>query len=296
MKKIEINSYDEAEHWTAINERNIYLSYTEECHDNFMNHAHSSCELLLVVRGGADYTIHNVIHHIQEHDLFIIGAMDPHYRTITDFPFTRYGLTIMPAFLESLPILNEYINIYQTHKAEDYMKLKYLNNDEFEQIRSIFLQIGEETTDIQSSNADMIYALLLQLTVLLNRRLNYEKLNLTGNSTYQSMLEIKSFIDTNCSENLSLNSLSAMFFLQPNTISSTFAKCFGVNIKGYIDSVRITKAVSILENSSASVTEIALQAGYSNVSTFIRQFGTKMGLSPYQYRKKFLEYRIGSRA
>lgn len=292
MKKIEINAYDETEHWTAINERNVYLSYTEEDHENFMNHVHSSCELLLVEQGGADYTIDNVVYHLQKNDLFIIGAMDPHYRIITDFPFIRYGLTILPAFLGSLPILNEYVNIYRTQKPEDFMKLKSIENDEFEQIRSIFLNLGEETTQIQSNNSDMIYALLLQLTIILNRRLNYEKLNLAGNSTYQSMIDIKNYIDMNYYEELSLSELSLKFYLQPNTISRAFINCFGININNYINSVRVTKAVSMLENSSISITDLAMQVGYTSVNTFIRQFGSKMGLSPHQYRKKFLEFRI----
>ncbi len=293
MKEIEVNGYDEAEHWAAINERNIYLSYTGENRENFMNHVHGSCELLLVVQGGADYTINNEVYSIREHDLLIIGAMDPHYRVITDFPFVRYGLTVLPAFLEALPILNEYANVYRTPAPADFSKLKHLTGEEYEQIRSLFLQIGEETTQVQSSSSDLVYALLLQLTIFLNRRLGYEKRDRTANRTYQAMLEIKSYIDLNYAGNLSLRELSSKFYLQPNTISKAFITCFGVHMKNYIDSVRITKAVGILETSSISITELALQVGYDSVNTFLRQFRAKMGLSPYQYRKKFLEYESG---
>jgi AraC-like DNA-binding protein len=296
MKKIELNAYNETEHWIALNERNIYLSYTEDDQQSFMNHVHSSCELLLVEQGGADYTIDNLVYHLQKHDLFIIGAMDPHLRTMTDYPFIRYGLTFMPAYVGSFPIINEYVNIYSTQKPENFIKLKNIEEDEFEKLRNIFLRLGEESTQIQSNNSDMIYALLLQLTIILKRRLNYGKLNLAGNNTYQSMLNIRSYIDANYCENLSLNELSKKFYLQPNTISRDFRSCFSININNYINSVRITNAVSILEKSSISITDLASQVGYTSINTFIRQFGTKMGLSPYQYRKKFIEYMINTQA
>lgn len=290
MKIIGLNSYDEVEHRIAQDERNVYLSYSQDSNKNYLNHVHSSCELLLVEKGGANYTINNTVYHLEANDVFIIGAMDPHFREVTDFPYVRYGLNLLPAYLESLPIINHYTKIYRTHNAEEYKKLKILSPDDFSKIRDIFLYLGEESTNIQNDSTDMINALLLQLSILLKRHLQHDKLDMSANTTYQSMLNIKNYIDENFYEDLSLSDLSRRFFLQPNTISRSFKSCFDVNINSYINSVRITRAVRILENSSVSITDLSAQVGYGSINTFLRQFGNKMGMSPFLYRKRFLEY------
>ena len=100
------------------------------------------------------------------------------------------------------------------------------------------------------------------------------------------MNEIKAYIDLHYHEELSLSKLSKQFFLQPNTISKNFRKIWGKNINYYINSVRITNAVRILDTENISITELSERVGYDNVNTFLRQFKEKMDVSPLQYKKR----------
>lgn len=100
------------------------------------------------------------------------------------------------------------------------------------------------------------------------------------------MNELKHYIDTHYQEDLSLSNLSKIFYLQPGTISKNFRQIWGKNINRYINSVRITNAVRILDKSDISITELAEMVGYENVNTFLRQFKEKMDVSPLQYRKR----------
>lgn len=100
------------------------------------------------------------------------------------------------------------------------------------------------------------------------------------------MNEIKAYIDLHYHEELSLSKLSKQFFLQPNTISKNFRKIWGKNINYYINSVRITNAVKILDTENISITELSERVGYDNVNTFLRQFKEKMDVSPLQYKKR----------
>ena len=58
------------------------------------------------------------------------------------------------------------------------------------------------------------------------------------------------------------------------------------NINYYINSVRITNAVRILDTENISITELSERVGYDNVNTFLRQFKEKMDVSPLQYKKR----------
>lgn len=290
MYTIELNGYDEPEHWAALNEKNVYLSYTADFGQHVINHMHKSCEILLVEQGGAEYTINGVAHQLAPGTIFVMGGLDAHKRVINEFPFVRYGLTLMPSYLESLPIVNEYLGVYRTQSYPDFLKLTNLPDPVFDEIRGLFLALGEETAGAQRGRSDMVYALLLQLTIVLTRLLNADRLAPTVNPAYKTMLEIRDYIDACYSEPLSLEQLARQFFINSTAISRGFPACFGTNISTYIRSVRITNAARRLESSSDTVTDVGVKVGYQGVNTFIRQFRETMGVTPLQYRKQFYEH------
>lgn len=287
---IELNGYEEADHWKAINEKDVYLSYTGDFAPHNMGHMHMSCEMLLVEQGGADYVIDGSRYTLEPRSLLIIGSMDLHRRTLTDLPFIRYGLTLMPGFLESLPIVNEHLGVFKSPSPEVFAKLAPLPDQVFDEVREIFLALGEETISVRPGTSSMVYAHLVRLAVILSRLLNSDPVAPLLTPAYTSVAEIREYIDSNFAEPLSLESLSEKFFMSQATISRRFAARFGTNISNYICSVRITSASRLLETTNGSVTEIAARVGFHSVNTFIRQFRDKIGVTPLQYRKQYEQH------
>ncbi len=279
-----LNDYNELEHAYAQDNQNIYVSYTGDYKANPLSHVHNSCELLFVEKGSGVYRIGNEEYAVGPRDVLIIGALDTHSRKFMEVPCIRYGLNLQPGYLEKLPVLNTYMNLYQTHSVKEAQKLKNIEPESFDRLVQLLLLLRKETENNSSGEGDMCYALLLELTITLQRLLNLEKLNLSD--SYRTMVDIKEYINLHYTEDLSLEELSRRFYLQQNTISKNFKKTFGSNINTYINSVRISNAVRILESESVSITELAALVGYGSVNTFLRQFKEKMGESPLQYRKK----------
>lgn len=283
-----LNDYTEEEHFKALNGQNVYVSHTGDYKGNPLYHVHNSCELLFFEEGEAEYRIGNTFYRMKPNDVLIIGGTDPHSRKFTKTPCLRYGLTVLPAFLQSLPIINSYMNVYRTQNQEDAKKLTCIDEATFQRMVQILWQLREETKENVQGRGDLVYALLLEMTIYLKRLLNLEKQDVSG--TYKIMSDVKNYIDFHYMEDLSLNELSRRFFLQPNTISKNFGKTFGKNINSYINSVRVTNAVRILEVSDVSITELSGMVGYTSINTFLRQFREKMGVSPLQYKKRFEQY------
>lgn len=63
-----------------------------------------------------------------------------------------------------------------------------------------------------------------------------------------------------------------------------FKACFGCQPAAYISSVRIEHAKALLETGEYSVSEVAIQSGYDNVSYFSYRFRETTGMTPSQYR------------
>ncbi|MDO4677025.1 MAG: AraC family transcriptional regulator [Eubacteriales bacterium] len=286
MKKEDfLNNYTEDNHNRALNYQNVYVSHSGDYRANPIRHVHNACEIIFVEEGGGVYHINGEPYMIEERSVLIIGGTDPHSRIFTKTPCIRYGLTILPSFLHMLPIINSYMNVFRTQSPKDAEKLVNIDEDIFQRLIQLVLLLHEETQDNGDGRGDMVYALLLEMTIILKRLLFLEKQEVSG--TYKMMSDIKNYIDLHYAEELSLKELSGLFYLQPNTISKNFGKIFGKNVNNYINSVRVANAVRFLEEEEISITELADRVGYSSVNTFLRQFREKMGVSPLQYKKRF---------
>ncbi len=274
----------------ALNEQNVYVTHTSNSDFEVINQRHTSVELLFCEEGEADYKINEEIYSVGKNDILIIGAMDFHFRKITKVPFNRYGLTMLPTYMRTIPAVNDYLSIYETLSPEKSMLLKGLPDREFAEYVHILRHLREETRNAKADSAEIVAAYIHILTLMLKRKLNFQNSKITHSPLHQTMLQIKSYIDLNYKEDLSLEKLGELFYFQPGTISKYFKLEFNTNIKKYINTVRVSNAVRLLEKSNISIEALAMEVGYANVNTFLRQFNEMMQISPLQYRKKHLAY------
>lgn len=88
--------------------------------------------------------------------------------------------------------------------------------------------------------------------------------------------------------NFSIKNMASELGTTPSNLSHYFKKATGQNISKYIDSLKISKAVELLET-PLKVAEIAEQLGYSTTAVFIENFKRVRGMTPNQYRKSRLD-------
>ena len=61
----------------------------------------------------------------------------------------------------------------------------------------------------------------------------------------------------------------------------------------YINQIRLGQAVQMLMHTDVSVTDIAMEVGFENISYFIRLFARTYQETPLQFRKKHPIFHIG---
>lgn len=274
----------------ALNEQGVYVNHTSNMDFEVLNQSHNSVEIIFCEEGEANYYINKEVYSISKNDILIIGAMDFHFRKIITVPYNRYGLTMLPVYMRTIPAINDYLDIYKTQSPENYMLLKGLPDREFAEYIHIIRHLWEETRNPKEDSSEMVAAYIHVLTLMLKRTLNFRNTNAVHSSIHQTMLQVKDYININYKEDLSLEKLGELFYFQPGTISKYFKLECGTNIKKYINTVRVSNAVRLLEKSDISIEALAVEVGYTNVNTFLRQFSEMMQTSPLQYRKKFQIY------
>ena len=86
-------------------------------------------------------------------------------------------------------------------------------------------------------------------------------------------------------EDISLDELAAEASLSPFHFARMFKQSLGVPPRVYLTRLRVEKACELLEQTDLSVTEIALEVGYSSNQVLARVFLKHMRASPTDYRK-----------
>ena len=83
----------------------------------------------------------------------------------------------------------------------------------------------------------------------------------------------------------SLESLYDQFSITPQTLRRRFKKATGSTMSDYLIALRLNKAKQLLSTTTLDLTEICLQCGYTDQSSFIRVFKAKEGKTPGKYRE-----------
>ena len=82
-----------------------------------------------------------------------------------------------------------------------------------------------------------------------------------------------------------LREFGEQFHLSEKYISRYFKEHFHITLSQYVTYLRLEHAKQMLQETDISVTEVAMQSGYQNISYFIRSFKKTYGVSPLKYRK-----------
>ncbi len=107
------------------------------------------------------------------------------------------------------------------------------------------------------------------------------------NMEYRSIAhQIAAYLQSNCEENISLQSLSSKFFLSKGYISRLFKLEYGETIPDYLTKMRMEKAKIMLHNPDLRIAEIAGKVGFEDEKYFYKVFKKHVGLSPNQFRNQ----------
>ena len=98
------------------------------------------------------------------------------------------------------------------------------------------------------------------------------------------------FIHNNYKNNISLTDIAAYMNMSQAYVSRLFKKLVGSNFKNYLTRVRLDNAAKLLlESPDKTVADISQMCGFSSPRTFTNTFSTSFGMTPTEYRRKYLK-------
>ncbi|MCG2576948.1 helix-turn-helix domain-containing protein [Dechloromonas sp. XY25] len=104
---------------------------------------------------------------------------------------------------------------------------------------------------------------------------------------YQKRIaEIRNWIDIQLHQSISLEEVCATFGMSRSLFTREFRRHTGKSFIDYCNWRRVENAANLLVLNGASVTQAALESGFSNLSHFYRQFKSVYGVTPTDFRRQ----------
>ncbi|MBY0009685.1 response regulator [Paenibacillus typhae] len=94
------------------------------------------------------------------------------------------------------------------------------------------------------------------------------------------------YIREHYAEDLSLERMASVVFLNPAYFSQLFKQKTGQGYKEYVTSLRLEQARLLLLNPKLKLAEIAERVGYQDMKHFTQMFRKRTGLTPTEYRQQ----------
>jgi len=213
-------------------------------------HWHTSIEIFAVMEGSLTFYLNDEKHPLKAGELMIINSNEVHS---IDSP-------------------------EENHTAVLQIPLKQL-------IREMYKLYGKRGTGyafkIRSFYYDVLYLLV-----------NHYRLDEAGEQEVRhsrrldALARITSYMREHYQEELKLTEVANMFGYSDAYLSRMFQKYANVNFKTYLQDIRMTYAYRELLNSDKTISQIAMDNGFSSSRAFTREFQKRYGILPSEVERE----------
>lgn len=258
--------------------------------NGFEPHWHSAYELIAPTEGNYLATVSGQTFELSPGDIFLIPSGEPHSLKAP----TRGGRFIL------LFEFDQILAVKGASYLESCMSQPLLINRStcpsiYDEEAELISQICWDYLRDDSLRDITIYGRLLTFFLNYGRdRLSAEggytasPLSHSGQRSYaEKFSAVFTYLDRHFAEDLTLEGVAAVAGFSKFHFSRTFKQLSGCNFYEYLCHRRIKFSEALLMKPELSISQIALQSGFSSVSTFNRTFKKLKGCTPTQYRGMF---------
>lgn len=277
-----------------VNEKNIYnidfellyiskSKYGNDWHST--SHFHPFTEIFFITHGHGIMEIDDVDVSIKEGDLIIINPNCPHTEKSSDncndqleyIVFGINNLALANKNSQKINSENQSTTLYKimNFNANKDVILYYLNN--------LVREVEEK-----ENNYELACKSILTLFIIYISRNAESTLLITDNPEKINIecIKIKNYIDSHYSENITLDILSNLTYVNKFHLVHLFTKQMGISPINYLINKRIDESKNLLTTTNYSIRDISSIVGFSNSSYFSQMFKKIIGTSPKSYKTK----------
>lgn len=272
-------------------------------------HLHRQVEIMFVISGELEICMEEQVYSLKEGDISVTFPDKIHSLNtpetsrvllmVFDVDFLQDFRIALTEYLPDYPVLNTSNLTEHGRNALSWLislsknmpataDMPDINDLPSHPVVSDTTKIVDEQNDI---SPNLLYT-KSYLTIFLTDIFSFLKLSKRNTCTDRNICEnILIYLDKHFQENVSLESTAKELGISKFYLSQIFSNKLHTSFPSYVTARRLDYAEKLLTTTTKSVTDIALEAGFSSSRTFFRSFQDAYQTTPHQYRKnhnKFL--------
>jgi AraC-like DNA-binding protein len=268
---------------------NILPFTTKDAQDTI--HWHNYLQLCLCTGGTGQFIFTNREYSVEKGDIFIVGNFENHVAVSESAPYATFLFVIfLPEFIAypgSREFDFEYLYPFR-YNPENFDNKIAAGNPLSDEIGRIILEMNSSLESRMAGYKHVLDASLRRILALL---INYYQTNYKDyhyeNKSHAKIQKAINYINNNFQNNLTLDEISEKFFISKSRFRHLFKETVRIGFKEYITYLRLTNARRLLLTTDLSISEVANQAGFSNIHQFYKVFHQYVSLLPADYRKQY---------
>ena len=245
-------------------------------------HTHEFFEFVFIAKGVGTHKIDGTEYKVKRGSLLFIN-FDQTHEFIMDEGSEYYNILLLPEYI-GLGLRRETAAVYDLFslvlELGDCRQCVLFSGTDTERVECLVKMLYDEYSFKPSDKEIMRDALhIIELLALKNLREGKNDL------TSPKIAEVIEYLKTNYARNPSLTELSEKFYYNSSYFSRLFKKLTGTGYNAYLNSLKISEAVKLLNSTDMTVDAISQAVGYSDYKTFYTQFKKFTGTIPTNFRK-----------
>lgn len=255
-------------------------------------HWHDEFEMIYILKGKGIFSVNGFKNVCQAGDLIIVPPGSIHSIDQNQNDFVEYfNIIFSLSLLEENPESQCFRNYLSQLSKNDCMKELFLRSDS-----PVCKRLSPLVCDLIShGHAEypgyemIIKARLFEIIfILYNENLNGKKFSPQNQREKENALRLKkvlSYMKEHFAEKITIEEVSEIISLSESRFMTFFKNQTGTSFIKYLNDYRLEASAEQLLQTRKTVTQIALDNGFENISYFVRAFKSKYNSTPHEYRK-----------
>ena len=259
-----------------LNEQFRIFHIKDQTSKEFTYHYHDFHKVVIFISGKAAYHIEGKAYQLKPWDILLVNRHAIHRPEIdSSVPYERFILWIQ----NDIP-WQELLKCFQKANDRSY-NLVRLNSALQEKMKDILFELENSAKSDEYGREILTQSLFLQFMVYLNRiflekQYIFDKKSYTFDSQIANILQ---YINHNLKEDLSVEALSAKYYVSKYHLMRKFKEETGYTLHNYIVNKRLLMARTLISN-GMPVTKAAQESGFAEYSTFSRAYRKQFKTTP----------------
>lgn len=264
----------------------VFHNYTSKSLDIEI-HSHDFYEALFFMRGNVSICIEDKTYIMHPGDILLTNSREFHKATVKNgSPYERYVMWFHPDFVTAV---SDFLKIDASEcfssVTEKHNNLVRTNTYEFDKFIAKINELPLNNENGSQEITALHQCIAAQILSFLNDVYKKNSGDLSDIITNPTINDIVLYINSNLSEDLTLDTLSEKFHISKYHLTRQFNIYTGLPLHKFILAKRLNNS-RIMIGEGADLYTAAFDSGFNNYSHFSKVFKDSYGIAPSKYREE----------